>query len=73
MRNFKKAYDSVDRSQLIKALKEMKVPEWVIRLVRMTLTLTNTECKFRINGIISDKFKVQIRSSVKRSNAPNTF
>lgn len=55
--DFKKAYDSIKRNNMIRAMEELNVPSKLIRLVK--LTLNNTTSTVRIQGEISDNFYVE--------------
>lgn len=54
--DFKKAYDSVKRKEVITSMQKMKIPEKLIRLTKMTLQKTMNVVK--VNGRISDAFEV---------------
>lgn len=55
--DFKQAYDSVDRTQLYIALKELGIPDKLIKLIQMTLKETTN--KVKMNGKVSRKFKIK--------------
>lgn len=55
--DFKQAYDSIARNELYKAMEDLKVPHKLIRLIRMTME--QTKGSVRINGNVSDEFKIE--------------
>ena len=55
--DFNKAYDSVSRKQLLKAMREFGVSPKLVNLTRMTLKLTTGRVK--VNGKFSDNFKIK--------------
>jgi hypothetical protein len=52
--DFKQAFDSLCRDELYKALKEMNVPEKLIRLVKMTME--NNKVRVKIENKLSNAF-----------------
>ena len=52
--DFKAAYDSINRQQLLVALHNLEIPRKLIKM-----TLENTESKVRVNGQLSDVFSLQ--------------
>lgn len=55
--DFQKAYDSLKRKELYKTLSELGVNDKLIRLI--TITLTETENRVKINHKLSEKFEVK--------------
>jgi hypothetical protein len=56
--DYKQAYDSINRDQLIEIIKEFGIPSKVVRLVKMTLEKTNN--KVKIQGKMSPSFEMVI-------------
>jgi sorting nexin-29 len=54
--DFKAAYDSINRTELLRTLSDFKVPSKLIKLVK--LTLTETISTVRIQGELSTSFEV---------------
>ncbi|XP_013163277.1 PREDICTED: uncharacterized protein LOC106114561 [Papilio xuthus] len=52
--DFKAAYDNVDRAFLYEAMREINIPEKLIRLTKMTLQ--NTKCKVKVESDYSEPF-----------------
>ncbi|XP_063904789.1 uncharacterized protein LOC135123842 [Zophobas morio] len=55
--DFKKAYDTVNRTQLINVLRELDIPEKLVNLI--TITLKNTISRVKVKGKTSDSFNVK--------------
>jgi hypothetical protein len=53
--DYKQAYDSINRQQMYKIMKEFGIPEKLINLVKMTLRRTLN--KVQISGKLSDSFE----------------
>lgn len=53
--DFKAAYDTVNRERLYRALDEFNIPRKLVNLVR--LTMSNVECRVRIQQDLSDTLK----------------
>jgi hypothetical protein len=53
--DYKQAYDSINRAQLIEKIKEFGMPGRLVRLVKMTLESTNN--KVKIQGKMSQSFQ----------------
>ena len=49
---FKSAYDTIEKDQLYNAMREFKIPNKLIRLIRMTME--NTQSQVRIQSDLSD-------------------
>jgi hypothetical protein len=60
--DFRKAFDSVNRERLYEAMKQMQIPDKLIRVTRMTMN--NTQAKIKI-----DKSSSSISLSCDRSIA----
>jgi sorting nexin-29 len=56
--DYKKAYDTINRAELVEIMKEFGIPMKLIRLVKMTLT--NTNSKVKIQGKLSPSFETMI-------------
>jgi len=54
----KQAYDTINRAELVEIMKEFGIPMKLVRLVRMTLT--NTNSKVKIQGKLSPSFETMI-------------
>lgn len=52
--DFKQAFDSVNRGKLYEAMRQMKIPKKLIRLIKMTMT--NTAAKVKIDNKLSESF-----------------
>lgn len=55
--DFKQAYDSIKREELVKALVKVRYTKKLVRLTSMTLT--GSISKVRVQGILSNKFVVK--------------
>jgi len=55
--DFKQTYDSVNRQQLWTALKNVRIPEKLIRMIE--IRNSNTFCKVRYRGKLSDQFETK--------------
>lgn len=55
--DFRAAYDSVLREELFAIMSELKIPKKLISLTK--LTLSNSRCKIRTNGMTSEEFVIQ--------------
>ena len=55
--DFKRAYDTVNRTKLINILRELDIPEKLINLIKMTLK--NTISRVKVKGKTSDSFNVK--------------
>jgi sorting nexin-29 len=53
--DFKVAYNSINRSQLYVAMKELGIPNKIIRMIKMTMA--QVQCSVRIQSHLSDSFK----------------
>jgi hypothetical protein len=53
--DYKQAYDTINRAKLVETMKEFGIQMKLVRLVRMTLTNTNSEVK--IQGKLSLSFE----------------
>ena len=67
--DFKKAYDSVKRTEVIDILKEYKVPAKLVRLIQTTLD--KTMCAVRIDGKTSEHF--QVKSGLRQGDPLSTI
>ena len=56
--DYKQAYDTINRAELVQIMKEFGIPMKLVRLVRMTLT--NTNSKVNIQGKLSPSFDTMI-------------
>lgn len=55
--DFKRAYDTINRTKLINVIRKLKIPEKLVRLIKMTLQ--NTSNRVKCNGRTSDSFEVR--------------
>jgi sorting nexin-29 len=53
--DFRKAFDSVNRERMHEVMKQMEIPDKLIRLTRMTMSTTQAQIK--IDNKLSTKFK----------------
>ena len=53
--DFKQAYDSINRNQLLNVMEEFGIPSKLINLTKITLQKTNNQVQF--NGRMSEKFE----------------
>jgi hypothetical protein len=53
--NFRKAFDSINRERIYEAMKQMEIPDKLIRLTRMTMNTKQT--KIKIDNKLSTKFE----------------
>jgi hypothetical protein len=53
--DFRKAFDSVNRGSLYEVMKQMEIPDKLIRLTQMTMSTTQTQIK--IDNNLSTKFE----------------
>jgi sorting nexin-29 len=53
--DYKQAYDSINKAQLIEIMKDFGVPDKLVRLVKMTLESTNN--KVKVQGKMSPSFQ----------------
>jgi hypothetical protein len=53
--DFRKAFDSVNRESIYKAMKQMEIPHKLIILTRMTMN--TTQAKIKIDNKLSTKFE----------------
>ena len=56
--DFKKAYDTINRKELLTTMQELEIPNKMIRLTGMTIE--NTRNRIMSNGILSQPFQVTI-------------
>jgi sorting nexin-29 len=56
--DYKQAYDTINRAELVEIMKEFEISMKLVRLVRMTLT--NTNSKVKIQGKLSLSFETTI-------------
>ena len=56
--DYKQAYDTINRAELVEIMKEFGIPMKLVRLVRMTLT--NTNSKVKIQGKLSPSSETTI-------------
>jgi len=54
--DFKQVFDSVDRQKAIQTLQELRIPNTLIRLIKMTLQ--NTEASVKIENLTSKPFSI---------------
>ncbi|RYA71702.1 hypothetical protein DD592_26400 [Enterobacter cloacae complex sp. 2DZ2F20B] len=66
--DFKKAYDTVNRKELLEAMKELGVLRKLIKLTKMTLQSTRN--RVRINGLLSEPF--QVRTGLRQGDPIST-
>jgi hypothetical protein len=57
--DYKQAYDTINRTELVEIMKEFGIPMKLVILVKMTLT--NTNSKVKIQGKLSPSFETTIR------------
>jgi hypothetical protein len=56
--DYKQAYDTINRAELVEIMKEFGIPMKLLRLVKMTLASTNS--KVKIQGKLSPSFETTI-------------
>jgi hypothetical protein len=56
--DYKQAYDSINRAQLVEIMKELGITKKLVRLVKMTLE--NTHNKVKIQGKLSPNFETAV-------------
>jgi hypothetical protein len=56
--DYKQAYDSTNRAQLVEIMKEFRIPKKLVQLVEMTLE--NTHNKVKIQGKLSPNFETVV-------------
>jgi hypothetical protein len=56
--DYKQAYDTIYRAELVEIMKEFGIPMKLVRLVKMTLM--NTNSKVKIEGKLSSSFETMI-------------
>ena len=56
--DYKQAYDTINRAELVEIMKEFGIPMKLVRLVKMTLA--NTNSKVKIQGKLSPSFETMI-------------
>jgi hypothetical protein len=54
--DFKQAFDSVDRQKTIRILEELRIPNNLVRLIKMTIH--NTEASVKIENVTSKPFSI---------------
>ena len=54
--DFKQVFDSVDRQKAIQTLQELRIPNTLIRLIKMTLQ--NAEASVKIENLTSKPFSI---------------
>jgi len=54
--NFRQAYDSTDRDKLDSIMLDFNIPRKLVRLTR--LTMKNSESRVKIQGNLTDPFKI---------------
>jgi hypothetical protein len=54
--DFKEAFDSVDRQKIIQILQELRIPNKLVRLIKMTIQ--NTEASVKIENLTSKPFSI---------------
>jgi hypothetical protein len=62
--DFRKSFESVNRGRPYEALKQMEIPDKLIRLTRMTMNIT--QAKIKIGNTLSTKFV--FNAAVKQGN-----
>lgn len=55
--DFRQAYDSIKREELLKAMLTLGAPKKLVRLTKMTLA--GSSCKVKVHGLLSDAFSVK--------------
>jgi len=55
--DFNQAFDTINRSTIIQALKEMQIPEKIVRLVNMVTQ--HTKAKIKLNNEYTEQIDVQ--------------
>jgi hypothetical protein len=56
--DYKRAYDTINRAELVVIMKEFGIPMKLVRLVKMTLA--NKNIKMKIQGKLSSSFETMI-------------
>jgi hypothetical protein len=56
--DYKQAYDTINKGAMVEIMKEFGIPMKLVRLVKMTLT--NTNSKVKMQGKLSPSFKTMI-------------
>ena len=56
--DYKQAYDTINRAELVEIMKEFGIPMKLVRLVKMTVA--NTNSKVKIQGKLSPSFETMI-------------
>jgi len=59
--NFKAAYETIRRNKLLEALKEFKIPQKIIRLVKLILKHVRYRVKIQSNLSVQSEISVRIR------------
>ena len=54
--DFKQAFDSADRQETIQVIQELRIPNKLVRLIKMTLQ--NTEASVKIENLTSKPFSI---------------
>jgi len=62
--DLKQAFDSVDRQETIQILQELRIPNKLVRLIKMTIQ--NMEARVKIENLISNPFSIS--SGVHQGN-----
>jgi len=67
--DYKEAYDTTNRAELVEIMKESGIPMNLVRLVKMTLA--NTNSKVTIQGELSPDFETTI--GLRQGDSLSTF
>jgi sorting nexin-29 len=62
--DFKQAFDSVDKQNTIQILQELRIPNKLVRLIKMTIQ--NMEASVKIENLTSNPFSIS--SGVRQGN-----
>jgi hypothetical protein len=66
---FNQAFDSINRSTVTKVLKEMQIPEKIVRLVN--LVMQHTKTKIKLNNEYTEQ--IEVKTSIKQGDPLSTI